>query len=233
MIKEQVFSENLQNKIVSKISMLNKKFVSEKKEALKKNFNNPENSKTIIAFNKNPEDHNFHEIKIKNKVSILKNILNKVFNSDRKYTNSIFLHEFQSCKKIPSVFVEEKLNQNEKNCENNFLDKVLQTKEKEEKKLLSNTMDQTDFLESDKENFRINENSINYEPSFLERVYLEKRATKFMVKDIYDTNINRTKEENILFKKRKDFIENVTLYDLKRKEKERMRSYAAKKKNKY
>ena len=126
----------------------------------------------------------------------LEEFLRKAFNSDKKLKNECVMTQTKD--------------------QETSVDLINKTEtEKTREELQLTTLDRSAFIEIDKEN---NGDLSNYEPSFLEKVYLEKHA----IRKTNNQKINQNYEnkENFI-PKNQNFIEVVTLKELKNKEIER------------
>ena len=198
-IKESLLSEKIQSKIVRKIITFRNKCNSEKKE---KNGNAAQDIIFMKGSTENKINHSVEKPK-KPLNHPLKEFLRKAFNSEKKENNGSTIEET-------------------KNEETNIdlLNKTETEKTKEEL-VLTTTIDHSDFIETEKEN-----KGDFIQPSFLEKVYLEKQARR--QKKILLEIKNDENKENMV-QKNQNFIEVVTLHELKKKEMERSKSLRKKK----
>lgn len=198
LVKESLLSEKIESKIVRKILTLRMKCNSEKKSV------NPTNEIFSILSKPTQENEITSSLKKNKKPSKkpLEEFLRKAFNSDKKPKN-----EIQTKYKETSI---------------DLINKTETEKTREELQLT--TLDHSAFIEIDtnKENKC---DLSNYEPSFLEKIYVEKHAMRKTTNP--KINQNYENKENFI-PKNQNFIEVVTLKELKKKEIERTKKLGRK-----
>lgn len=198
LVKDSLLSEKIESKIVRKILTFQSKWNSEKKSV------NP--TTEIFSISKPTQENKITYSLKKHKKSSkkpLEEFLRKAFNSDKKLKNE-------------SIMTQTK----DKETSMDLINKTETEKTREELQLT--TLDHSAFIEMDKEN---KGDLSNYEPSFLEKVYLEKQA----IRKTTNSKINQNYEnkENFI-PKNQNFIEVVTLKELKKKEIERTKKLGRK-----
>ena len=200
LVKNSLLSEKIESKIVRKILTFQSKCNSEKKSV------NPTNEIFSILSKPTQENKVTYSLKKHKKSSKkkpLEEFLRKAFNSDKKLKNECIMTQTKD--KETSV---------------DLINKTETEKTREELQLT--TLDHSAFIEMDKEN---KGDLSNYEPSFLEKVYLEKHAIRKTTNP--KINQNYENKENFI-PKNQNFIEVVTLNELKKKESERTKKLGRK-----